>query len=143
MVEIGVSFGAGLLMAGFALMLLWGLLWLAVGMIGWARDTCPVAILLSSVSSSTLAGLSIAGLWWSLNPARLNSPIFYLGAAGIPVALIVTGFCRLQDGRRIGPAFVEGSRAMLHQLLGLGHHQKGCGHCQEQPGQEQPGNDQA
>ena len=40
----------------------------------------------------------------------------------------------LEDGRRIGPAFIEGSRAMLHQLLGV--HQDGCGHCHEKPCEE-------
>lgn len=136
MVDAGLSFGAGLLIAGFGLMLLWGLLWLVVGTIGLARRTCGSVILLSSASSSILAGLSIGGLLWAMDQARLSSPPFHFGLMGIPLTLMVASFCRLEDGRRIGPAFVEGSRAMLHQLLGV--HHVGCGHCHEKPCEEQP-----
>lgn len=131
MVDGGVSFGAGLLIGGFGLMLAWGLLWLVVGSIGLVRQTCGWAILLSSVSSSAIAALSMMGILWAVDAARLSSPAFQFGLAGVPVTLLVAGFCRLEDGRRIGPAFTEGSRLMLHQLLGL--HQEGCGHCHEKP----------
>jgi hypothetical protein len=131
MVDAGLSFGAGLLIGGFSLMLLWGLLWLAVGTIGLARQTCGWAILLSSVSSSAIAASSMLGLLWAIDQARLSSPALHIGLLGVPLALSVTSCCRLEDGRRIGPAFVEGSRLMLHQLLGV--HQEGCGHCHEQP----------
>lgn len=136
MVDVGLSFGAGLLIAGFDIMLLWGLLWLVVGTIGLARRTCGSVILLSSASSSSIAGLSIAGLLWAMDQARLSSPAFHMGLLSIPLLLMVASFCRLEDGRRIGPAFVEGSRAMLHQLLGV--RQDGCGHCHEKPCEEQP-----
>ena len=136
MVEGGISFGAGLLMGGFGLMLLWGLLWLVVGMIGMARQTCHSVILLSSLSSSAIAGLSIAGLLWAMDPTRLASPAFHIGTMGIPAVLIGAGFGRLKDGRRIGTAFIDGSRAMLHQFLGL--HQHGCGGCHEKPCEEHP-----
>jgi hypothetical protein len=135
MVDAGVSFGAGLLLGGFGLMLLWGLLWLVVGAIGLARRTCPPVILLSSVSSSAIAGLSIAGLLWTMDHIRMTSPAFHVGIMGIPLALMGASFGRLKDGRRIGTAFLEGSRAMLHQLLGLHH---GCGGCHEKPCEEQP-----
>jgi hypothetical protein len=136
MVDVGLSFGAGLLIAGFGLMLLWGLLWLVVGTIGLARRTCGSVILLSSASSSAIAALSIAGLVWAMDQARLSSPAFHFGLMSIPLTLMVASCCRLKDGRRIGPALVEGSRAMLHQLLGV--HQDGCGHCHEKPCEEQP-----
>jgi hypothetical protein len=134
MVDVGLSFGSGLLFGGFSLMLVWGLLWLVVGTIGLARRTCGSAIFLSSLSSSTIAGLSIAGLLWAMDQARLSSPAFHIGLMAMPLLLMVASFCRLEDGRRIGPAFVEGSRAMLDQLLGV--HQDGCGHCQERPCEE-------
>jgi hypothetical protein len=136
MVDAGLSFGAGLLIGGFSLMLLWGLVWWVVGAIGWARGTCAPVILFSSISSSIIAGLSIAGLLWAIDQARLNSPGFQIGLMGFPLALTVAGFCRLGDGRRVGPAFLEGSRAMLHQLLGL--HQNGCSGSHEKPFEEQP-----
>jgi len=134
MVEMGLSFGAGLLIGGFSLMLLWGLWWLIVGTIGWVWRTCGSVILLSSVSSSAIAGLSIAGLWWTLDQVRLSSPAFHFGLMGMPLALMVASCFRLENGRRIGPAFIEGSRAMLHQLLGV--QQDGCGHCHEKPCEE-------
>ncbi len=136
MIDAGLSFGLGLLLGGFGLMLLWGLLWLIVGAMGLARQTCGWAILLSSTSSSAIAALSIGGMLWAIDPARLSSTAFHSGLLTIPLALMVAGFCRLGDGRRIGPAFLEGSRAMLHQLLGL--HQNGCGGCHEKPCEEQP-----
>ena len=136
MVDAGLSFGAGLLIGGFSLMLLWGLLWSIVGTIGLARRTCGSVILLSSVSSSTIAGLSIAGLLWTMDQAGLSSPAFHIGLLGIPLALGVASVCRLEDGRRIGPVFIEGSRAMLHQLLGV--YEDGCGHCHEKPCGERP-----
>ncbi len=136
MVEAGMSFGAGLLIGGFSLMLLWGLLWLVLGTIGMARRTCPSVIVLSSLSSSAIAGLSIAGLFWAMDPSRLTSPAFHIGTVGIPLALMGSGFGRLKDGRRIGAAFMEGTRAMLHQFLGL-HQHNGCGGCQEKPCEEQ------
>jgi hypothetical protein len=49
---------------------------------------------------------------------------------------MVASFGRLEDGRRIGPAFVEGSRMMMQQLLRV--QQEGCGHCHEKPCEEQP-----
>lgn len=133
MVEAGWSFGAGLLIGGFGLMLAWGLLWLVVGAVGLMRQTCGWAIVLSSVSSSAIAALSITGILWAVDVARLSGLTFHSGLMTVPLALLVTGFFRLEDGRRIGPAFVEGSRLMLHQLLGV--HQEGCGHCHEQPSQ--------
>ena len=134
MVDAGLSFGAGLLIGGFSLMLVWGLLWVIVGTIGFARRTCGSAVLLSSICSSTIAGLSIAGIWWAMDQARLSSPALHIGLFSIPLALMVASVYRLEDGRRIGPAFIEGSRAMLHQLLGV--HQDGCGHCHEKPCEE-------
>ena len=93
-------------------MLLWGLLWLVVAAIGLARRTCPPVILLSSVRSSAIAGLSIAGLLWTMDHTRMTSPAFHVGIVGIPLALMGAGFGRLKDGRRIGTAFLEGSHAM-------------------------------
>lgn len=131
MVDAGVSFGAGLLLGGFGLMLTWGLLWLAVGAVGVMRRTCGWAILLSSVSSSAIAALSMTGVLWIVESARLSSLAFHTGLMTVPLALLVTGCFRLEDGRRIGPAFIEGSRLMWQQLLDV--HQEGCGHCHEQP----------
>jgi hypothetical protein len=130
MVEMGLSFGAGLLIGGFSLMLLWGLWWLTVGTIGWVRRTCGSVILLSSASSSTIAGLSIAGLLWAMDHARLSSPAFHMGLLSIPLVLMGASGFRLGDGRRIGSAFIEGSRAMRHQ--------HGCGGCHEKPCEERP-----
>ena len=134
MVDAGLSFGTGLLMGGLGFMLGWGLLWLVVGGIGLARQTCGWAIVLSSVSSTVIAVLSMAGVLWAVDTARLSSSALHVGLGVVPLALLATGFCRLEDGRRIGPAFVEGSRLMWHQLLGL--HQAGCGRCCEKPCEE-------
>ena len=136
MVDAGVSFGVGLLIGGLGLMLGWGLLWLVVGAIGLARETCGWAIFMSSVSSTAIAGVSMAGVLWVVDSARLASSSLHAGLAGVPLALLVAGFCRLEDGRRIGPAFLEGSRLMVHQLLGV--HEEGCGHCHEKPVEEPP-----
>ena len=68
--------------------------------------------------------------------AGLSSPAFHIGLLGIPLALGVASVCRLEDGRWIGPVFIEGSRAMLHQLLGV--YEDGCGHCHEKPCGERP-----
>ena len=136
MIDAGVSFGVGLLIGGLGLMLGWGLLWLVVGAIGLARETCGWAIFMSSVSSTAIAGGAMAGVLWVVDSARLGSSALHAGLAGVPLALLVAGFCRLEDGRRIGPAFLEGSRLMLHQLLGV--HEEGCGHCHEKPVEELP-----
>jgi len=112
-------------------MLAWGLLWLGVGTMGLVRQTCGWAIVLSSLSSSAIAALSIIGMLWAVDAERLSSLAFQFGLTSVPLALFVAGFCRLEDGRRIGPAFIEGSRLMLHRLLGL--HLEGCGHCHEKP----------
>lgn len=81
-------------------------------------------------------GGAMAGVLWVVDSARLTSSSLHAGLAGVPLALLVAGFCRLEDGRRIGPAFLEGSRLMLHQLLGV--HEEGCGHCHEKPVEEPP-----
>lgn len=138
MVDAGLSLGVGLLSGGLALMLAWGMLWLVVGSIGLARQTSGWPIFMSSVSSTVLAGGSLALLWWAVDAARLSSAAFHAGLAAIPLALLAAAACRLQDGRRIGPAFVEGSRLMLHQLLGSHQNEGGCGHCHEQPVEEHP-----
>ncbi len=131
MVDAGLSFGAGLLIGGFSLMLLWGLLWLVIGTIGLARQTCGWAILLSSLSSSAIAALAMLGMVLFIDQARLSSFALRIGFLGVPLALVVASFSRLEDGRRIGPACLEGSRMMVHQLLGVP--QEGCGHCHEKP----------
>ncbi len=136
MVDMGMSFGLGLIIGGLSLMLAWGLLWLVVGGIGLVRQTCGWAIFMSSVSSTAIAGLSMAGLLWLADSARLSSAALQVGLVGVPLALLVAAFCRLEDGRRIGPAFLEGSRLMVHQLLGV--HDEGCGHCHEKPVAEPP-----
>lgn len=136
MVDAGVSFGIGLLIGGLTLMFGWGLLWLVVGAIGLARQTCGWAIFMSSVSSTAIAGVSMAGLFWAVDAARLSNPALQAGLAGVPLVLLVAAACRLEDGRRIGPAFVEGSRLMLHQLLGVHEEGGGCGHCHEKPCEE-------
>ena len=138
MVDAGLSFGVGLLIGGLGLMLGWGLLWLVVGAIGLARQTCGWPIFMSSVSSTVIAGGSIAGLFWAVDAARFGSLPLHAGLAGVPLALLVASAFRLHDGRRIGPAFVEGSRLMLHQLLGGHQDEGGCGHCHEQPVEEHP-----
>lgn len=138
MVETVVSCGIGLLLGGLGLMLGWGLLWLVVSGIGLVRHTCGGAFFLSSLSSAAIAGLSLAGVCWAIDPARLGSSALHVGLAGVPIALLVAAAFRLEDGRRIGPAFVEGSRLMLHQLLGLHQEEGGCGHCHEQPVEEHP-----
>lgn len=138
MVDTGVSFGVGLLMGGLGLMLAWGLLWFVVGAIGLARHTSGWAIFMSSVSSTAIAALSLTGVFWAVDAARLGSSALHLGLAGIPMALLVAAAFRLEDGRRIGPAFVEGSLMMVHQLLGLHQEGGGCGHCHEPPVEEHP-----
>lgn len=139
MVDTGMSFGVGLLMGGLGLMLAWGLLWFVVGAIGLARGTSGWAIFMSSVSSTTIAAVSLTGVFWAIDAARLGSSALHLGLAGFPMALLVAAACRLEDGRRIGPAFVEGSVLMFRQLLGL-HQEKadGCGHCDKHPVEEHP-----
>jgi len=136
MVDMGMSFGLGLIIGGLSLMLAWGLLWLVVGGIGLARQTSGWAIFMSSVSSTAIAGLLMAGVLWLADSARLTSAALQVGLVGVPLALLVAAFCRLEDGRRIGPAFLEGSRLMVHQLLG--GHDEGCGHCHEKPVAEPP-----
>ena len=139
MVDTGVSFAVGLLMGGLGVMLGWGMLWCVVGTIGLARHTCGWAIFMSSVSSTVIAALSLTGVFWAIDAARLGSSALHLGLAAFPMALLVATAFRLEDGRRIGPAFVEGSLMMMHQLLGL--HQEeagGCGHCHEQPVEAHP-----
>lgn len=138
MVDTGVSFGVGLLIGGLGLMLAWGLLWFVVGAVGLARRTSGWAIFMSSVSSTAIAALSLTGVFWAVDAARLGSSALHLGLAGIPMALLVAAAFRLEDGRRIGPAFIEGSLMMVHQLLGLHEEGGGCGQCHEQPVAEHP-----
>ena len=136
MVDAGLSFGAGLLIGGFSLMVLWGLLWSVVGTVGLARQTCGWAIPLSAVSSSVMAALSMWVMVWFIDQARLSSVALQIGLLGVPLGLMGASFGRLEDGRRIGQAFVEGSRMMMQQLLRV--QQEGCGHCHEKPCEEQP-----
>jgi len=138
MVDTGVSFAVGLLMGGLGVMLGWGLLWFVVGAIGLARQTCGWAIFMSSVSSTAIAALSLAGVCWAIDAARLGSVALQLGLAGFPLLLLVAAAFRLEDGRRIGPAFVEGSLMMVHQLLDRHEGGGGCGRCHEQPVEEHP-----
>ena len=81
MVEMGMSFGLGLIIGGLSLMLAWGLLWLVIGGIGLARQTCGWAIFMSSVSSTAIAGLLMAGALWLADSARLTSAALQVGLA--------------------------------------------------------------
>lgn len=138
MVDAGISLMVGLLIGGLSLMVGWGLLWFVVGAIGLARQTSGWPIVMSSVSSTAIACGVMAAVFWTVDAARLSSPALQAGLAGIPLALLAASALRLQDGRRIGPAFVEGSRMMVHQLLGVHQGVGGCGHCHDQPVEEHP-----
>ena len=138
MVDAGISFSVGLLIGGLSLMMGWGLLWFVVGAIGLARQTSGWPIFISSVSSTAIAGGAMAVVLWAVDAARLSSPALHAGLAGIPLALCVASTFRLQDGRRIGPAFVEGTRLMLQQVLGAHQAEGGFGHCHEQPVEQHP-----
>ncbi|MCC6967883.1 MAG: hypothetical protein IT391_16550 [Nitrospira sp.] len=138
MVDAGISFSVGLLIGGLSLMMGWGLLWFVVGAIGLARQTSGWPIFISSVSSTAIAGGAMAVVFWAIDAARLSSSALHAGLVGIPLALLAASAFRLQDGRRIGPAFVEGTRLMLQQLLGAHQEEGGCGHCHEQPVEQHP-----
>ena len=138
MVDAGISFSVGLFIGGFSLMAGWGLLWLVVGGIGLARQTSGWPIFISSVSSTVIAGGALALVLWAVDAARLSSTALHVGLGGIPLTLCVASAFRLQDGRRIGPAFVEGTRLMVQQLLGVHPEEGGCGHCHEQPAEQHP-----
>lgn len=138
MVDAGLSFTVGLLIGGLGLMASWGLLWFVVGGIGLVRQTSGWPIFMSSVSSTAIAASVMAGVFWTVDAGRLSSIAFRLGLTMVPLALLAASAFRLQDGRRIGPAFAEGSRLMLHQLLGMHQAEGGCGHCHEQPVEEHP-----
>ena len=115
MVEAGLSLGAGLLIGAFGLMLLWGLVWLVVGTVGMARRTCPSVILLSSLSSSAIAGLSIAGLFWSMDPTRLTTPAFQVGIMCQPVAGYILDLVGVRKGMMLFAA-AWGTLTMAHGL---------------------------
>ncbi len=138
MVDAGISFAVGLLIGGLSLMGGWGLLWFVVGAIGLVRQTSGWPIFISSVTSTAIAGGAMGVVLWTVDAARLSSPALHVGLAGIPLALLAASAFRLQDGRRIGPAFIEGTRLMLEELLGAHQDEGGCGHCHEQPVEEHP-----
>ncbi len=121
----------GMLVAGFALMLVWGLVWLTVGTIGALRQTCGWMIVLSSLSATVVATLGVGVIVWAASPGRLGSGAFAAGIGATGVLLGVTARLRLEDGRRIGPAFLEGSRLLSHHIQGIQREEDGCGHCHE------------
>ncbi|MFO0765210.1 MAG: hypothetical protein U0231_00125 [Nitrospiraceae bacterium] len=69
---------------------------------------------------------------WFAAPDRVGSGGFVAGLAATAAVLGMIALWRLEDGRRIGPAFLEGSRLLLHHLWGVHEEQGGCGHCHEQ-----------
>lgn len=131
MVDAGLSAFIGLLVGGFGVMTVWGLVWLVVGTVGAIRQTCGWMIVLSSLSATVIASLCIGAILWGASPGRVGSSAFAAGVAGMAGLLGMTAFWRLEDGRRIGPAFLEGSRLLLFHLWGLHQEEGGCGHCHE------------
>ncbi len=136
MVNAGLSFGAGLLIGGFSLMLAVGPVvddrrnhWIGTAdvRLGHSPSVVSAAVPLRPCRSLVMV--------WFIDQARLSSFALQIGLLGVPFGLMVASFGRLEDGRRIGPAFVEGSRMMMHQLLDV--QQEGCGHCHEKPCEEQ------
>ncbi len=132
MVDIGVAAGIGLLVGGFSLMMVWGLVWVVVGAIGAIRRTCGWMIVLSSLSATVIASACAGGILWAATPSRVGSGGFAAGLAATAGLLGVTALWRLEDGRRIGPAFLEGSRLLRNHLWGIHREEGGCGHCHEQ-----------
>jgi hypothetical protein len=133
MIDAILLIAVGFAAAALALITSWSVVWMAIGMVGAVRRTCGWMFVLSGLSASLISGLSLGAILWGIAPARLGSPAFASGIAGMAVMLVVAAAWKLPDGRRLGPAFWEGSRLLLSQVWGLHREEAeaGCGHCHE------------
>lgn len=125
-----LDFGLGVLTGGLALSITWGLFWLVIGTIGFARGTCRWRV----VANSLIAGFVPAGLVWALlwvSGTEGSAPGFAAGLPVIPLVLVGFGLRKAPDGQRAGIHMLDGVRNLTEELLGA--HQ-GCGGCDHDHG---------
>jgi hypothetical protein len=134
LIDAAFSIALGLAVASLALIMTWSLVWMVIGLIGALRRTCGWMFVLSGLSATVIAGSCLSAIFWGISSSRLGSGAFAVGLAGMAVLLATAASRKLADGRRLGPAFWEGSCLLLSQLWGLHREEAeaGCGHCHEQ-----------
>lgn len=128
-----MDFGAGLVVGGLGVSAAWGLFWLAIGLVGLRRGTCPGRVVVNSLFVGlTPITLIVLLLWWR-GPAQ-DVGVFRAGLAGLPLLLVGLGSRRGPDGQRVGAQMLEGIRHLKDELLGRHRGCGGCGHEHEQGG---------
>jgi hypothetical protein len=123
-----IDFGTGVIIGGLALSACWGLWWLIVGTVGYARGFGRPRVVMNSVAVGVSPLLLAWGLWW-MRADALSSRIAFVGGLFV-MPLLLTGLSlrRASDGRRVGQHMVEGIRHLRDELLGTHHECGGCDH---------------
>lgn len=127
MVETSISFMLGLGLGGLGVSACWGLFWSVLAVLGVWRGTSQWQVVRASLTAGTVPLLLALGVIWMVDPARLATWPFLIGAAGVPAILVGLGLRKMPDGTLVGERLIGGARTMIDTMLGRHHECGGCG----------------
>ena len=126
----------GVVIGGLALSACWGMLWLAVGTVGYARGVCSGRVVVNSLTVGIVPLLLGGWAWWMRHDTVSSNGALVAGLLVMPLVVVGLGLRKASDGRRAGHHMAEGIRQLKDELLGA-HHQ--CGGCAHGPGADGEG----
>jgi hypothetical protein len=116
----------GVVVGGLGVSTCWGLFWLVMALVGFARRTCARTVIRASLTAALVPGILLGIVLWAIDRGRLGSPAFAVGVLVLPVVGVVLGMRTLPDGTRVAGRLVGGTQTMMDTILGRHH---GCGGC--------------
>lgn len=132
--EQTIHFIAGVLVGGSVLSTLWGLFWLVIGSVGFARHTCGWRVIRNSLTVGVVPLLVIGGLLWVVGRTLFTNPASHAGFAVMPLLLVGLALRQAPDGQRAGRHMLGGIRQLVDEVLGKHQGCGGCDHEHEQGG---------
>lgn len=131
-----IDFGMGILAGGLGLSVVWGLFWLVIGTVGFARGSCSWRVVLNSAVVWLIPSCLVLALFWMRGAGQAIGEPFAAGFAIMPLVLIGFGLRRAPDGQRAGSHMLDGVRHLMDELLGK---HRGCSGCSHEEGHEHGG----
>jgi hypothetical protein len=122
-----IDFVSGAILGGLALSACWGMLWLIISTVGFARGTCRGRAVVNSLVVAAVPLLLAGALVWMRAEAATTSIALAIGVPLMPLVLMGLAVRPAPDGRPAGLHMLRQIRYLLEDLLGTHHACGGCG----------------
>lgn len=116
----------GVVIGGLGVSTCWGLFWLVMALVGFARGTCARRVVQASLTAALVPGVLLGVVLWAIDPGRLGSLAFAIGVLVLPAVGTVLGMRTLPDGTRVAGRLLGGTQTMMDTILGRHHDCGGC-----------------